>query len=183
MSQTRTVFKGVVFSLAAAVLVVLGVGQVLAKDWQVETTRTLPAEPGKVAAMLCDLSTWAKWSAVDVQMGPQTAREVTGAPGGAGQRLVWSGTRGKAALVVTAVSDRRLDYTFGFEVDGAPPPGSGHVEWAAEGAGTKVRWVDRGVHANVMLRWFGWFGALQERVKQMQGASFEGLQEELAAGR
>lgn len=179
MSQTRTVFKGVVFSLAGAVLVVLGVGQVLAKEWKVETTRTLPVPPQQVAALVRDLASWSKWSAVEMNVGPQTSRVVEGQPGAVGQRIVWSGPRGKAVLTAVAVTDDSLDYTVGVVDADAGPLARGRVEWAAKGPGSTIRWVDQGVYPNVLLRWFGWFGALQEKVREMQGASLEALAQEL----
>lgn len=178
MSTPRIVFRAVVFSLAGLVLVVLGVGQLLAKEWRVETVRTLKAPAERVGARVGDLGTWASWSAMEMNVGPQTARQVVGPPG-AGQRIEWAGPRGTAVLTATAVDATSLDYTVGFRVADAPPLGRGRVAWRAVGGDCEVRWLDQGVYDNVMLRWFGWFGALQEKVKQIQGASLESLEQEL----
>ncbi|MGC3970441.1 MAG: SRPBCC family protein [Pirellulales bacterium] len=175
MSQTRTVFKAVVFSLAGLVLVVVGVGLLLARDWQVETVRVLRAPPALVEALIRDLRNWEKWSAIEVDLGPQTARKVVG-EAGPGQRVEWSGPLGKAVLTATAVSASALDYTIGVTGEDAPSPVRGHLDWQADGAGCRVRWVDEGSFANLLLRWFGWFGALQERIKQIHASGLSELQ-------
>lgn len=172
-------FKAMVLSLAAMVLVGIGVGQVLATKWQVETVRVLRAEPARVGALLRDLGTWQKWSAVDVNLGAQTARQVTGAVGSGAQCIEWSGQLGRAVLTATAVTESSIDYSIGFRMDSPPSPGHGRVEWQAVPEGTRVRWSDDGSFDSIILRWFGWFGALQERVKQIQSSSLESLQQEL----
>lgn len=172
-------FKALVLSLAAMVLVVLGVGQLLATRWQVETVRVLRADPARVAALVRDLGSWQKWSAIEVNLGAQTARQVTGDAGSGAQRIEWSGQLGQAVLTATAVTESSLDYRIGFLMATPPSPGQGRVEWQAVADGTRVRWLDEGSFDSIILRWFGWFGALQERVKQIQSSSLEALEQEL----
>jgi hypothetical protein len=179
MSTTRIVFRALVFSLAGLIVVVMGVGQLLAKDWRVTTERVLPASPERVGALVRDCQSWPRWCKLDIQLGPQTTREITGTPGEAGQRVTWSGARGKVVLEVTAVAADSLDYRIAYEVQDGAPPGRGRFAWQPDGAGCRLVWSDEGSYANVLLRWFGWFGALQERVKQIQGSSFVALQGEL----
>jgi hypothetical protein len=181
-STARLVFRALVFSLAGLVLVVMGVGQLLAKDWRVATERTLPADPARVGALLRDLRTWERWCRLDIQLGPLTTREVLGDPGQPGQRIVWSGARGRAVLEVAAIGEQSLEYTVAFEVADGGPPGRGRFAWRAEGTGCRLSWSDEGSYANVILRWFGWFGALQERVRQIHDATFVALQRELETG-
>jgi hypothetical protein len=181
MSTARHVFTALVLTLAAMVVVVLGVGYLLAKDWHVRSERTVPATAAQVGALVRDLSTWGSWAKIDIQLGPQTARAVQGPAGQVGQRIVWTGSRGKAVLETVALGENSLDYTVGFDVAEAPSRGRGRIEWEAAGAQCTVRWRDEGSYDNVILRWFGWFGALQERVKQMQSSTFAGLERELAS--
>jgi hypothetical protein len=179
-STSRTVFKALVFSLAGMVVVVLGIGLLLADSWQVQTSRTIPVPPARVGAVVGDLATWASWSAIEVQLGPQTERVVEGTAGTAGQRIVWTGPQGRWALTVTALAPDALEYAFArADVAAAPAAGGGRVTWAAEADGTRVTWMDRGTWDTVVLRWFGWFGAVQQRVQQMQGSSLVALAERL----
>jgi hypothetical protein len=179
MVHARSVWTGLAWSLPALVVLVLGVDQLLARQWRVETTRVLQADPARVGALVRDLATWPKWVAIEVNLGPQTARAVTGQAGSGSQRIEWSGQLGRAVLTATAVTDSSLDYTIGSETPGAPPPGHGRVEWRREGNACRVRWIDEGVHDRFVLRWIGWFGALQERIKQIHGSSLEALQQQL----
>jgi hypothetical protein len=183
MSTTRTVLRALVFSLAGLVLVVVGVGLLLADHWQVQTSRTLAAPPERVGALVHDLSGWGKWSAWDLKVGAQSQRTVEGSPNAVGQRLVWSGAHGTWALTVTALSPGSLDYRYERIVDAEHPPlpgsNTGSVTWAADGGGTRVTWTDRGTWDNFVLRWFGWFGAIQERVREMQSSSLVALADQL----
>jgi hypothetical protein len=99
MSQLTYVLRAMVLSLAGMILVYLGVGQMLASQWRVETTRHLSVQPEKVAAVVKDFGTWTTWKANDIQLGPQTRREVQGTPGEVGHKVVWSGPMGTARAV------------------------------------------------------------------------------------
>jgi hypothetical protein len=178
MSQVRTVFLATVFSVAALLVVAFGVGALLAKDWTVETTRTLHADAKQVGALVRDLATWARWAAIDVDLGPQTVREVQGEAGSGTQRIVWTGPQGKAVLTATAVTDASIDYTIGPATEPESSASTGRVEWQAEGAGCRIRWIDRGRFEPMLKRWSGWFGALQERIKQIHASSLEMLERE-----
>jgi hypothetical protein len=187
-STTNTVLKALVFSLAGLILVVLGVGLLLADEWEVRTSRTVGAPPEQVRARIGDLTGWAKWSAWDLTVGAQAQRSVEGAPGTVGQRIVWSGSHGRWSLTVTALTADALSYRYERVADADQPPlpgtNTGEVTWAADGAGTRVTWIDRGTWETLPLRWFGWFGAIQERVREMQSATLVALADELErAGR
>jgi len=183
MNATAAMLRVLLFTMLAMLAVYFGVGYLLlASEWQEETTRTLDATPERVAAVVRDLHTWERWAGVDCNLGPQTAKTVEGAPATVGHRLVWTGPKGKATLTLIAVADDRVEYRFHYEWEGqtAPPArDSGVIEWSAEGGGCRVRWRDRGEWQSLAGRWVGWFGALQQRMKQVQVASLEGLQNEL----
>jgi hypothetical protein len=53
------------------------------------------------------------------------------------------------------------------------------VAWQADGGKCVLTWRDGAKWDSVMLRWFGWFGALQDGCKTIQAASLEALQREL----
>jgi hypothetical protein len=182
MSTPRNFFKTMVLALAGMVLVYLGVGQVLATTWLVETKRSLAAKPEEVAALVGDLGTWSVWASTDANLGPETVRTVEGTPSTPGHRIVWSGPMGKAMLTLTAVTANSVDYSFGLQAPGGPNEagrGSGRVEWRTEAGRCEVLWLDRGTWNNLPERWYGWFGALQEKVRQFQTTSLTGLQARL----
>jgi len=53
---------------------------------------------------------------------------------------------------------------------------SSKISWVTDHYG---RWVEGGPFEDLVMRWIGWFGAAQERVKQIQGSSLVALQQEL----
>ncbi len=183
MGAMANALRVLLFALVGMVAVYCGVGYLLlAEQWHVETTRTLDASPQRVGALVCDLRTWDGWAGVEVNLGPQTARTVEGMPGTVGHQIVWTGSNGKAWLVLAAVAADRIEYRFRYEWAGtkAPPArDSGVIEWQADGAGCRVRWQDDGYWPSIAGRWVGWFGALQQRMKQAQVTSLEGLQQQL----
>ncbi len=173
------VFKTLVLSLAGTILVYYGVGTILANEWVVETSRVVGAPPAKVATVLGDFATWKDWSQMDANLGPQTQREVAGTPGAVGHAITWRGAQGMARLALVEVTQDSIGYEFSRQMPGDQAPlmsGRGRVSWVAEGAGSKVTWRDEGRWDSMPGRWIGWFGALQERMRQIQNSSLEGLE-------
>lgn len=181
--STKFALRTIALALAGSVLVFLLVGQLLADHWEVASARTVAAPPAAIAPLVRDLGRWADWSAVDFELGMPTARRVVGEPGAVGQRAVWQGPMGEATLALTAVADDRVDYEIRYRLagdDGAVGGAlTGHVAWAADGDGCRVTWTERGELTNLIQRWSHWFGALQEKVRQVQGASLSGLEQRL----
>lgn len=171
-----------VLALAGMVLVYLGVGYMLADRWQVDTTRTVNASAERVGALVKNFATWATWSSMQANLGPNTRREITGQPGTVGQRITWTGSLGTATLTMTTVDATAMGYDFHLrrpdqsEAE-AELRGRGALRWRAEGGGCSVAWHDEALLDSLPLRWFGWFGALQEHVREIQGTSLAGLQQ------
>lgn len=195
MSTPVTMFKAMVFACAGMVLVFLLVGLLLAAEWRVDTTRSIHGSPAQVAALVTDLGTWSKWSAMRADLGPQTTVTVAGTPGTTGQTITWSGSRGTAVLRLAQVEATAIDYVLLSHE--APGPGvgsgtddavgaavqtaSGRIAWVADGAGCRVHWHDERQCQSLVERWFVWFGAVQEKVRQIQVGSLTGLGQALEA--
>jgi hypothetical protein len=184
-----TFFKTLVLALAGTILIFYGVGMLLADRWYVETTRTVPAPVTKVVPLLGNFATWADWSQMNANLGPETTREVTGQPGTVGHQITWRGAQGHARLVLAGVADNRLQYEFWRQAPGetaAVLRGHGSVRWeavpgaSADTTATEVTWRDDGTWDNLAGRWIGWFGALQERMRQIQTSSLTGLEAAVA---
>jgi len=187
MSTAKSMFTTMVLALAGMVLVYVGVGYMLADRWHVDTSRAVTAGPDKVAALVKDFRTWENWSSMQANLGAGTKSEITGQPGTAIQRITWTGSLGTATLTMTAVEVDSLAYEFHLRQPDMTEPelrGKGTLRWQADGTGTAVTWHDEALLDTLPLRWFGWFGALQEKVKQIQGTSLAGLQQTFdAAGK
>lgn len=176
---TTALFKTLVLTMAGTIVVYYGVGLILANDWHVETTRTIAQPVEKVAPVLTDFGTWKDWSLMDANLGPQTRREVSGTPGTVGHAISWFGAQGSAQLALTQVQLGSLHYEFSRQLPDEATPlvrGQGILTWQADGTGCKVTWRDEGSWDSMPGRWIGWFGALQERMRQIQSSSLEGLE-------
>lgn len=178
MSAPLYVFKVTAVTLAATILFGLVVSMNLQDRWEVATVRTIQCKPERLAAVLGDLSTWERWYAAKVDLGNPTKATVEGAPGTVGHALVWTGPMGKASLKFTSVAPGALTYDYVVVIGGGEKggQGTGSVRYAAAGDGSTVTWTDGGVWDGMLARWFGWFGALQERCKQIHNGSFTQLQ-------
>ena len=179
------VYGGImVLALAGMVLVYLGFGYLLPDRWQVDTKRPVTAPAEQVARLVKDFGTWANWSSMDANLGSGTHREIAGQPGSVGQRITWTGSQGMATLTMTTVDSNSIGYDFHLQNPGETArrlSGQGTVRWQGEGSGCVVAWHEDVLLETLPLRWFGWFGALQEKVKQIQGTSLAGLQQTIDA--
>lgn len=189
MSNVSFVFRTVVFSLAGSVLVFLGVGQLLADEWTVSTTRVMRAAPAQVAAPVVDMSRWADWCDLNPPLGNPTTREVRGGAGEAGQQIEWRGPLGAAVITLDAVATDGVDYRLEFGLGAGTTEGSfraggkltGEIRWVEQGDEVAVTWTERGSLPTLIERWSKWFGALQEKVRQIQRASLSSLEEYVAS--
>lgn len=189
MTTAKVMFRSLVLALAGMVVVFFGVGAMLADRWHVEVSMTVNAGEDRVRALLHDFATWEDWSSLNANLGAGTRREVSGQAGTKGHCIRWSGPLGIATLTMTAVDARSVGYDFHQQDPGETTSrslGRGTVTWQAGQAGSPctVTWRDEGTWDNVVLRWWGWFGAVQEHVKQIQITSLAGLQQTIdAAGK
>lgn len=191
MSNVSFVFRTVVLSLAGSVLVFLGVGQLLADEWTVSTTRVVPAQLSQVAGPVVDMSQWEQWCDLNPPLGNPTTREVRGDPGEAGQQIVWSGPLGRAVITLDAVTPEGVEYRLEFGVGTGAAEGSfraggkltGSIRWVAQDDGIAVTWSEHGDLPTLIERWSKWFGALQEKVRQIQRASLSSLEEHVLSHR
>ncbi|MFM1871765.1 MAG: hypothetical protein RL398_1187 [Planctomycetota bacterium] len=178
-----TFFKTMVLAMAGMILVYYGVGMLLANDWHVETTRTVPAPAAKVLPLVQDFATWKDWSQMDANLGPETTREVAGKAGEVGHEIVWKGAQGSARLTLSAVAADSVQYEFWRQLPGetaASLRGVGTIRWRAADSATEVTWRDDGTWDSLPGKWIGWFGALQERMRQIQTSSLSGLEQAAA---
>jgi hypothetical protein len=175
-------FRTMALALAGMVVVFFAVGSLLSDRWVVDSSRVVAATPAQVGAFVRDFGTWATWSSMNAELGPNTQRELHGDPGTVGHRIAWRGPQGQASLSVTAVGDDRLAYAFHVQTAAETTPrlgGTGGLVWRADADGCRVEWHDESTWDGLPGRWVGWFGALQERVRQIQATSLEGLQQAL----
>ena len=183
MLNTKYVIQTVVLALAGSVLVFVLVGTLLADRWQIRTTRNIAAPVAQVAERVTDLGRWSDWSALDFQLGNPTDREITGVAGSSGQLATWRGPMGVATVKLTHVDAAAVDYLIGYqygsEQQSLGGKFTGRIEWQQAGNSTAVTWIENGELTNLVQRWSNWFGALQDKVQQVQRSSLAGLDEDI----
>jgi len=182
MSPTARMFRTLVLALAGTIVVFFAVGYLIADRWDVDSSRVITAPVERVEPLLHDFAAWQEWSGMTVELGAGMKREIEGTPGQPGHRVVWSGAQGDAILSLVKVVPGRIDYEFHSRRADEPEPtkvASGSIAYREDGAGTRVEWHDEGELRNLIERWIGWFGALQEQVRQIQNSSLAGLQKAL----
>ena len=175
--------KVIVLVAAGIALVMLGVGMLLPTRWQVTTTQVIAAPPASVLARLQDMASWPQWSTFRAELGPNTRLQSEGNAGTVDQKLTWSGAGGQATLAMTRCDQNGIDYQFTMRStgeSGVTPLGHGSVQVTVHRDGSEVVWRDDHDLESVALRWFAWFGALQEAVRRIQQTSLEGLRQSLA---
>lgn len=186
MSTTKYVLRAVVLALASSVAVFFAVGYVLADHWKVETKRSIPMPSAPLRTKLVDLQSWFKWSAMDFQLGNPTTRQCEGVAGEGGQCATWQGPKGVAVVRLTKVGQTLVDYdiSYKFGPEGSTFGGqfTGTIVWQDKGGSTEITWTEYGQLSSIAHRWSNWFGALQDKVHQVQRASLAGLEESVRRG-
>ncbi|GAB4155412.1 MAG: hypothetical protein Fur0037_23850 [Planctomycetota bacterium] len=164
----------VIAAVAAVLAAWFGVGSYLPDRWHVETTRILAADASAIGAELSDLSRWRGWLGQPFVLGAVTDCRAAGTPGTAGQSLTWRGSKGRVVLAIEALDlAGSLSYELRMRTDrDSFSLGGGRLTWEPQGTGrTLVSWSEHGTFDTLSSRWAGWFGALQEHVREQQQAA------------
>jgi uncharacterized protein YndB with AHSA1/START domain len=153
MSALKTAAKWIVgIVLALAAVLVLG-GYAISPKFTVERSVVVAAPAAKVYALVDDPRRWNDW-AIWNRRDPAMAITYSGPPRGAGAVWSWkSKTQGDGTMTFTgAEADKRLGYDLFFPDFGTTS--RGELLFAAEGEGTRVRWIMHGdMGSNPLFRW------------------------------
>jgi hypothetical protein len=178
-------FRVLVLVLAGFVVVYFAIGSILPAQWRVESTQLIAAEPARILPLLQDFSTWERWSDVQAVPGANSKRTVEGQAGQPGHRLRWVGAQGEAAFTLVRAGPDGIAYAYTVrlpEDQEARLRGTGSITIEVVAEGTRVTWRDESKADSLPLRWFCWFGALQEAVRRAQVGSLGGLGRAVADG-
>ena len=146
-----------IFLAVSAVIAVLAiVGSLLPRDYDVTTSRLIPATPEQIFPFVNDLQLWQSWSPwnahdnpnLDVTLGEQTE--------GKGATQTWTEPRGDGKLWITE-SDPPTLLTFSSRFANWPQMNS-TLTLAPEGTGTRVTWESSG--SLPAGPFYGWQGLL-----------------------
>ena len=174
------------FALLATALLYFGLSSILPAGWREETQIGIDAEPAKVLPCFFDFRSWQEWTTLTATERTDTKVEIEGEAGKPGHAIVWRSNQNEAALRMVAVHADGVDYEFTSRLgkDGKTEQigrGSLRAKPGDAGRGTTVTWVDESKVSTFVERWFVWFGVLQEKAKEFQGASLNKLKQKLEA--
>lgn len=117
----------------------------MAATFTVERTRTIPAPPEAVFALIQDFRLWTRWSPWE-QIDPDLQRTYGGSDVGVGATYAWSGNK-KAGVGHMAITDAAAPTRVRIALDFEKPFKSSNVTeftLTPSGAGTHVRWAMTG---------------------------------------
>lgn len=177
-------FVIVLFVMLGVLGVYFGIGACLPDHWQVATTRSLPCSLAMVQEQVGDLSRWQQWCGMNVTLGANTVCQASGTPGSSEQQLVWRGSQGTVDLLVLDYTPTRgIRYELGMQrqAEARSALGTGSIEWQEQDGEVRVTWTEGGRFDSYPARWSGWFGAVQEHVRQNQEAGLGLLGQQLDA--
>jgi hypothetical protein len=138
------VLKKILIALLVLIVVLVLVGLVLPKHYEVKRSIVVKAEPAKVHALVGDLKRWDEWApwkeedpTIVTTFGPTTS--------GAGASQSWTGDSGSGRLRFTqsdAMTGVVYDMAF---VDGdREMPATGWIRYTPAPGGTEVEWAMQG---------------------------------------
>lgn len=152
------------------------IGFLLPSRWEVERSAVVSAAPATVFPWLDDPRRWDRWAPLgDVEA------TFSGPPRGSGATRSWNHPEfGDGVFtILSTIPGREVRYRV--EVQGGSMITEGTFRIAAEGAGTRVTWQERGDFGRNPL-----LGYMARSMDRMQGAQMEGslarLAQEVAAG-
>lgn len=136
--------KKIAIALIVVVLIALGVGLALPREWAVERSILINATPERIAPFVIDLKRWQEWSVWTKAMDPLLRNAFEGPADGVGAKWLWLGpTLGRGRIEIVAADNKRgveLDEAIESETVNAHAT----IAFTAEGSQTRVTWIDRG---------------------------------------
>ena len=159
-------FLKIVGGFAALVLLLVLAAFAFPRHYRIQREVRIEAKPEAVYPLVADLRAWKAWSAWH-ERDPAMKLSYSENTTGIGAWSAWeSAKEGNGRMTITEVAATRVGYSLEFPDFGTRSLGT--VEFAPEGAGTRVTWRDEGdLGMNPLNRWFGLF------VDRLIGPDFE----------
>ncbi len=160
----KNVIKGIVVTLAALVIIVVGGAYLISPVAQVERTAVIKAPPEKVYAIVSSMkrfNEWSPWFGLD----PKTEYSFEGPEQGSGQKMMWKSSDpnvGNGSQTITeAVANQKVVTALDF---GPMGKAEASLDLSPVDGGTLVKWGFRSEVNGIMERWMSlmfdkWIGA------------------------
>lgn len=149
------VLKYLVLSLLALIGILLVVGLCMPKEWSVERTTVVNAEPAKLYPHVGNLEGWPQWMPC-MEIDPAMTFTFEGSDGAPGSRMLWKSEKMGNGWMAVVRSDVATGLDYELMMDGFEEPTHGSIHYAAEGNATRLTWKDTGSFgSNPVFRLFG----------------------------
>ncbi|MDO6567535.1 SRPBCC family protein [Alteromonas sp. 1_MG-2023] len=148
------VLKKIIISVGVLIALVVLVGFLLPKEYTVERSILIDAQPGEIYPDVVDLRAWQDWG-VWFQRDPSMEIDYTGPDRAIGMKSSWkSASEGKGEMKITDLEhNSKVVYTLMFPEWEMETTGS--LELIPSGDATRVTWRDSGdVGNNIISRYF-----------------------------
>ena len=147
----------VVATFLVIVLLVLGVGWLMPRQYSFSQEIVVDAPPEKIFPMLYSLRNWQAWSTWNSEKHPEWNITYSGRHRGVGATQTWEDTRGFGKLWISDIErDAKIEYCVEFQ-DFPKMTSTFHLI-ADDTTKTRVRWSSTGnLPSGPFYGWFGWF--------------------------
>lgn len=149
------ILKILLIVVVALAVLVFGGGMLISPKYRVQRSTLINAPADKPYALVADPQGWKRWSVWN-QRDPAMKIEYFGAASGAGAGWSWkSATEGDGKMTMTAVEpNQRVVFELYFPDFDSTSVGT--IQFAPEGAGTRVTWtMDGDMGQNPIGHWMG----------------------------
>lgn len=154
-------------ALSGILLLFLFVGLLLPGTWKAEQEALIPASPASIFPLLSRISSWTIWTPF-----PEAGLEAFGPEEGEGAGIRWDDPEyGKGEARITGAREN-ASVAYEVEIEGGTLTIHGLMSLEAEGAGTRIRWVEEGD--------FGWNPLMGFAARGMASSQGEAMKASLA---
>jgi len=156
------------FGLVVFIVLLIGVGFLLPKEWSVERKITIKAPPEQIHLYVSHLAKWQEWTDWTPEQDPTLQYTYEGPEEGVGATQRWTSERmGKGMLrIIRSDPSKGIGYELYFEEEALPT--LGEITYQPNDEGTVVVWKDHGnLGNNPINRYFGII------IEYMLGKQFE----------
>lgn len=134
----------IALGVLALLLLAVAVGALLPRQWHVEQSVVIAAPPERIHPFLDDLRKWPEWAAWNKEMDPKVVWTYEDPDRGVGARWAWNGpVMGKGRMEIVE-SDPAKGLRIDEAIESDTVNAHARFDFAPEGGGTKVTWIDEG---------------------------------------
>ena len=154
-------------AVVAIALLVVVVGLLLPRRWHVEQSIVINAPSTRIHPYIANLHSWQEWASWSRELDPQVRNSYEGPAEGTGAKWTWLGPKMGRGRMEIAMADPRIGVEINEAIESEAINAHSSFAYRAEGAGTRITWVDEGTLPVVLGGYF------RRSVERQLGAYFQ----------